>query len=349
MPDKTDKVKGAPSPRPATLADVAREAGVSQATASRSLSGSGYAGEATRSAVLAAANHLDYRPNPSARALRTSRTATLGVLVPNLTNPVHLPLLEGIGQVARADGLALLVADGDRSAAIERDQADLLVDHRVDAIVVGGVLADRGLGRRLRRRGLAVAEVDVESLAAAEAQAIEAAADALLNAGHRRVALLTLGPTRADGPRRTADARAQRWRQALRRGGGHLAWRQVPPVHGVDATWVRRLVDRADGPSALVCGSLPLAPPLLSALRSAGIHIPNQVSLVLFGATPWAQAYDPPLATIELDHAGLGQALARQALDAIGSASRRPPSRWEVTARFEARGSVGPPAGARGG
>ena len=120
------------------IREVAAEAQVSTATVSRVLSGRGPASESAVASVRSAASKLDYLPNASASSLRTDRSLIIGVLVPDLGNPVFLPFLRAVERNAQQHGYAVIVADTQRSAEVEMGQLNRLRAQGVDGLVLAG-------------------------------------------------------------------------------------------------------------------------------------------------------------------------------------------------------------------
>jgi LacI family transcriptional regulator len=317
------------------------------------MSGRGYASGATRQTVLQAVERLGYRPSASARGLRTARTATLGVLVANLANPVFLPFLRGVEHVAEAHGYAVLIADSRRSRDVERHELDTLYAHRVEALIVGesvenpehlATLSEAGL--RVVRAPDAGGESTAWSAAAIEAPAIVAACTRLADLGHRRVAYVTGPATRPPAPR--GSARRDLVVQTLTVRGV-----AVEPVtmRGTDdpdrvTSAIRELLDTPRPPTALLCAAHPLAPRLLRALADADVALPERVSFLTFGDSPWAAAYRPAIAVIRRDAYTEGRAVAQRVLYDLGAAPE-PGSADPPLATFDPRQSMAtPPAAA---
>src|SRR6266702_1889928 len=203
-----------------TIKDVAREAGVSVATVSRVHNNSRLVTDATRRRVRAVAQRLRYSPNAAARSLSTSRTSSIGVLLPDLYGEFYSELIRGIDQTAQRHGYHLLVASshnekGAIAAALQSMRG------RVDGLIVmspapGAHLAVRDLGPAfpvvLLNSGAAGTAFD--SLAIANAQGTRAIVHHLVALGHRRIATIT-------GPARNSDAaeRLRGYRAALREAG----------------------------------------------------------------------------------------------------------------------------------
>ena len=125
------------TPRPpATLRDVAAAAGVSVATASRVLSGNPATSSTSRQAVTAAAAQLDFHPNVQARALRSSRTASIGLLIPDIRNPHFGDLAHCVEMHARERGLVTLISASDERLDTQETALRLLMSHNVDGLIV---------------------------------------------------------------------------------------------------------------------------------------------------------------------------------------------------------------------
>jgi LacI family transcriptional regulator len=120
----------------ATVPDVAREAGVSTATAARALGGYGSVRKSTRDRVLAAAEQLGYRANSLARSMITGSTRTLGVVVSDIENPFFRRSLRGIADTARGEGFEVLLANTDEELDKEEAAVRMMTERRVDGLVV---------------------------------------------------------------------------------------------------------------------------------------------------------------------------------------------------------------------
>ncbi|HXQ18848.1 MAG TPA: LacI family DNA-binding transcriptional regulator [Acidimicrobiales bacterium] len=323
---------------------VAREAGVSIATVSRVLGGHPHASDDVRRRVLAAAERLHYQPSAAARGLRTTRTMIVGVLVPNLANPTVVPFLRGVQVVAQAQGYAVLVADGQRSAAVERSQLDRLYAQRVDALVLPSPPGDPEHLRELQTAGLLVADGALDapaawSLSAIEGTATGAACEHLAALGHHRVGFVARATARGS----TSGARWTLVSAACRRVGLHVERVALgdPSNAGSVALGLEQALRRGSL-TALVCATHPLAPPLLGGLGAAGVDLPGACSLVVYGDSDWAAAYRPPLNVIRRDLFGVAVSVTERVLARLaGSAELDPFS--PPAAEYLVRRSVAPP------
>src|SRR5439155_6307238 len=139
-----------------TLADVAREAGVHKATASRAMNPltRDQVNADTFRRILHAAERLGYVPNTVARGLRTNRTAAIGVLVPDLTNPLFPPIVRGITDRLAADGYTTLLANTDNDDEQERAQFAALESRRADGFILATARREHRLLARAAERGV---------------------------------------------------------------------------------------------------------------------------------------------------------------------------------------------------
>src|SRR3954453_2641811 len=139
--------------RTPTLRDVAEAAGVHAATASRALNPEtrGMVNSDTARRVLRAAETLGYQPNPIARSLKTSKSGTVGVVLPDLTNPLFPPIVRGIEDVLEPAGYSGLIVNTDNDPSREEKQIELLRSRQVEGLIVATALVDHPLMRKLHR------------------------------------------------------------------------------------------------------------------------------------------------------------------------------------------------------
>jgi LacI family transcriptional regulator len=125
-----------PTPRRVTIREVAADTGLSISTVSRSLSGARAVTPEIAGRVRESAERLGYRVDSIGRSLRTQRTSTLGLVIPDITNPFFPALVQAIEHAARAHGLGILIADADNNPEVESSALRTLVDRRVDAVLI---------------------------------------------------------------------------------------------------------------------------------------------------------------------------------------------------------------------
>src|SRR5258708_21643736 len=197
------RTKTSTTARPATLADVARMAGVVAMTASRAINQSGYVSAEVRERVSEAVKKLNYRPNMVARQLRVRHLNAIGILLPDIANPFSTKLVDGVRQVFDAAGYATFIATTSGSISQERASLQAFVDHRVDGIIVatrGTKMGDEVL-RDISRRGIPtvtiVRPVKLASVDCVTANHWQGAFDSvthLISRGHRNIDFFDLSP-----------------------------------------------------------------------------------------------------------------------------------------------------------
>ncbi|WP_405656253.1 LacI family DNA-binding transcriptional regulator [Streptomyces sp. RK9] len=308
-----------------TLRDVARASGCSVATVSRVLAGTRPVGPETARRVREAAEALGYRPNQAARALRSRSTGTVGLVLPQITNPFYPALVRELTHALHAEGRAVLFADCDDDPKAEAEYIDDLLSRRVDALLVIPadehrsrdavaaaaarvplVLMDRGCGP-----GIA------DSVAVDNAAGMALVLGHLAATGRRRVCYLG-----ADG---TASAAAER-RAAYAAGAavldpgapGRLA------LGGFSVEWGRAAVDLVwdARPDALVCANDLIAVGALQRLQQLGADVPGEVAVTGFDDIPMAALAAPGITTVR-------QPVAELAAEATQLLNRRLAGRSE--------------------
>jgi LacI family transcriptional regulator len=344
----------------ATIGDVAERAHVSTATVSRVLAGVGRARPETEARVLAAARELDYRPSGVARSLKRQTTETLGLIVTDIENPYFPELVRAVEDAARAEGYAILLCNAADDPEREAGYLDLLVERRVDGLII----AASSLGGRhaewLAAAPLpvvlvntAAADVDLPSIHSDNRAGSRLAAEHLLDLGHRRFGYLMPPPRNVDGAVRLAGVQ-----DALADAGldpASIAIATGAPLVGGGEAAMLELLDRAPDVTAVLAYNDLMAIGALRAVRRRGGSVPGHVSVVGFDDVALAAYVDPPLTTLSQSTAEMGYwAVARLAerlrprsgIDDAGNAPRggagSAPSVM-LPVRLEVRGSTGPP------
>lgn len=300
--------------------DVARVAGVSAQTVSRVINDHPRIREETRRRVLEAMVQLDYRVNNAARALGTSTSRTLGLLVSDATLYGPAVAVAEIETAARRAGrwVATAYADAADGASV-RAAATHLRAQGVDGLIVvaphaltADALVDVG-------EGIPVVPFNAHDGGARQRDAAALIVAHLADRGHRRVA-------RLGGPADWLDeiARAHGYRDAL---AAHAmtevaAWAGdwSAAAGAAVAAGVAAAVRSAGGPTAVVCANDQMALGLMAGLSAAGVDVPAEVSVAGFDDNPDAAYYHPALTTVRLDIAGE----ARRSVDAVLGSSALP-------------------------
>lgn len=315
--------------RRSTIADVAALAGVDRAVVSRVINNdSGLSiRDSTRQRVLDAIAMLNYRPNAAARSLRTARTRTLGLLIPDFANPVYAEIVKGAERAAADVGSVLVAGSADGVGTTAATYLELLGHGRIDGLLVatGGLpqaqqdeLARLHLpwlliNRRGRERRRYVILDD--ELAAA------LAVDHLISLGHRRIAHIT-GPRGAD----TAQRRRTGYTKTLRRAGisadpALTISADYTPDGGADA--MHTLLQTQHTPTAVFVANVASAIGALHAAHELSLRVPDDISVVAVHDFPLAARLVPPLTTVRMPLDQLGQRAVQLLLRTPGDAEIR--------------------------
>ena len=293
-----------------TIKDVAREAKVSVATVSRALNGSADVTPATRARIERAAARLRYVPMGAARSLVTRRTQAVGALLPDLFGEFFSELIRGIDLAARAHGLHLLVSsshgDADETAAALRTlqgrvDGVLIMSPHVDAAFLRKHLADSVpavlLDSAPREHRRPHVNIDNHGGACAMTQH-------LLALGHRHLAFI-------EGPAGNRDAHERRrgFEQTIAGQRGATA-RYLKGDYTEESGYRagRALLSGRKRPDAVFAANDMMAIGCMTALREAGISVPEEIAVSGFDDVPMARYVTPPLTTVHVRIAQLGQA-----------------------------------------
>lgn len=308
-----------------TIRDVARHAGVSTATVSRVISGSVAARPATRERVLAAAQTLGYRPSAVARSLKLRTTRTLGLLVTDIQNPYYPEIVRAVEDAALERNLAVLLCNGADDPAREETYLDLLVDRRVDGIIIASSGLQERHGAWLARRSVPVVLVNwaapdlhLPAILGDNRAGGRLATDHLLALGHRQIGHLSAPARNAATAERLAGildalvgAGIDPGTLVVVEGDGQVAGGERA---------ARELIERKPTLTAIVCYNDLTAIGAVRALRALGRRVPNDVSVVGYDDIALSAWIEPPLTTIAQRTSEMG----RWAVGRLGELIGRP-------------------------
>ena len=332
----------------ATLKEVAAAAKVSRATAARALNSYGYVGGETASRVHEAAERLGYRANRVAQALRSGQLPIIGFVTGDIQNPFFARIAHDLDVALRKQRHNLLIASSEEDIGQERELLERLRSLSIRGIVLAPTsghdnrhivgLADEGIPFVLIDR--VAAGVDCDSIVVDNEGGARAAVDYLIANGHRRIGFLG-----DDSRIFTTRERLTGYENALKSHGlamdDSLVCVSCSTVeHAVEATI--RLFSRRQGPTALFTVDSLMTQGALLGLRSMGLSIPHQVSLVGFDDFDLATFTDPQITVVAQPIPEMGPLAARLLLDRL-SGKGGPPRKVTFPTRLISRGSVLPP------
>ncbi|MEU4442860.1 LacI family DNA-binding transcriptional regulator [Actinosynnema sp. NPDC050801] len=341
--------------RQVTLAEVAKHAGVSLATASRVLNGSTrQVSEELRERVLGTARRLGYLPNASAQALARNSSVLVGLVVHDIADPYFSSIAAGVTRIAEDAGLVVVLGTTGRDARREVELVNTLRAHRARAVVIAGSrTTDRSASRQLaeeitaftaqggRVACVSQAKLGTDTVVPANRSGARALARRLAGLGHRRFAVLAGPPDLLVARDRLAGFKAGLADEGLdlpdanviasgfTRDGGHAAVADLIAAH-TGATCVFAVND------VMALGAM-------AALRDHGLRVPQDVSVAGFDDIPTLRDLVPALSTVRLPLEEMGERAARLVLDDVVAGPRTVRVAGEVVLRAStsAPGGVG--------
>lgn len=342
--------------RRVTMQDVAERANVSKTAVSLAFNDSSRLSEATLKHILAVAEELGYAQDPAARMLRTRRTNSLGLLLPQqldkvLENPYYSQFLQGIGQTCQREGFTLLLAPPLRGSMLKT-----IPYAAVDGFIVSGLEYDRGEVSALRQRGIPFVLVDselhdgVSSVEIDDSEGMEQLVRHLLELGHRRIAILAIetgidgGHTHWRGPmlRRMTGVRAALAAHGLDVESPGIQVHEIPCTRPAGARAFDELWGRDDRPTAIVAFSDIIALGVLDAARDAGVDVPGEVSVSGFDDLAEAAWSRPGLTTVRQPIESKGRLAAEFLVESISAADSSRIHQQRLHTTLLVRESTGP-------
>jgi LacI family transcriptional regulator len=332
------------------LQTVADAASVHRSTASRALN------PATRHLVAAeaaarieeAARALGYRRDDLAASLRTGRTNLIGVMVPDLFNPIVAPMLQGVESALSRLGYSAVVANSGNEANRQFGVAEQLVGRRVDGLILATSSEEDPIVAMCVRQSIPAVLVNraergarLPAVVSDDAEGSRLAVEHLIALGHRRIGHIAGPANVSTGARRRAgfeaamrnwglDASAVVTAAAFQRGAGAMAAAELLDRHNV---------------TAIVAATDLLALGAYRALVGLGLRCPQDVSVIGHDDMPLVDMVSPPLTTIRIDPLAMGERAAALLLDWLGSPAGLEPRPVQVVTRpaLVVRGSTMPP------
>jgi LacI family transcriptional regulator len=327
-----------------TIKDVAREARVSVATVSRVLNGSGPVSEKTRRLIREIAGRMRYVPHSGARSLITSKTQTLGVLLPDLYGEFFSEVIRGMDDTAQRNGLHLLIsrAYADRHGI---ETAIRAMRGRVDGVVVMSPDLDEEslLDLPSTIPVVLLCSVsrgnEIDSLTIQNCRGAREMVTHLVSLGHRRIAIIKGSPRNYD-----AAERLRGYRMALKEA-------RISPNNSLELNGnfteaggyaaTLELLSMAVRPTAIFAANDSMAIGALSALRESGVQVPEDMAVAGFDDIPLARYMDPPLSSVRVPICELGARAVELLLNGITHKNDHPRRREHVSTEIVIRRSTG--------
>jgi LacI family transcriptional regulator, galactose operon repressor len=339
------------SSRNATVRTVAERAGVAVSSVSRVLSDHPDVSEGMRAKVMKAVEELGYEPDLLARGLREGVTRTIGFVVSDISNPLFADIASGAEIALRASGYSMLLTNSEAEPEGDVSHIQLLSRRRVDGLLLSLASEDDPETiRGLRESQIPYVLIDREladgsgsAVLSDHRRGMRDAVSMLLSLGHRRIGLV-LGP-----PLRFTRERMAGVEEAYREAGlePDLIVREgrLDEMHGSSS--VSAMLDDERPATAIMTAGNQLLGGALGEIRSRGLSLPDDISLISCDDVPLARLMQPPIAVVRRDTRQLGRTAAELLL---GQLTENEPSRSVILpTEFVARDSIGVPPISRSG
>lgn len=317
-----------------TIHQIADRLDVSSTTVSRVLSGQARRyriSRKTEAAIRELARTLEFVPSPLARGLRLNQTLTVGLLIPDISNPFFASIARQVTLGAREHGYSVVLSDSQENQDREEQLLTLLRHQQVEGVIVCPVGQSAEPLEEVRRAGLPMVVVDrifpgldVPSVSSDNAAGARQATEHLIQHGHRRIVCLQGLPGTSPN-----ELRLEGYRQALASAGLECDETLiVGDSFGEESGYreTKRLLETRPDVTAIFALSNLIALGTIRALNEAQRRVPEDISLVAFDDQPYAAYLSPPLTTVAQSFSAMGEAAVGLLFEQLG-ASPAPPTR----------------------
>jgi LacI family transcriptional regulator len=329
-----------------TINDVAKRANVSPVTVSRVLNGAPNVNAATRARVHQAIAELGYVPNVVARSLRSRRTRSIALILPDITNPFWPTVARGVEDAAQRAGYTVLFCNSDENAGKQARYLEVVISQQVDGVLIAPADSDATRLAPLRERGVPTVLLDrrvdgwdVDTVRGDSVRGAEMLTQHLIDLGHQRIAIVT-GPANTS----TSQDRLAGYELALRRAG-----RDVDPAlvrfgefrPGSGREMAHAVLALQPPPTAIFAANNTIALGAIEAIGEAGLRVPQDVALVCFDdVSPSAQLF-PFLTVAEQPAYQMGLEAARLLFARLDEGDAHAPRLITLPVRMIVRYSCG--------
>lgn len=310
-----------------TIRDVAKRAGVAPTTVSRVINNAGYVKDTTRERVETAIQELGYVPNRLARSLRLKRTHTLGLVVTDIANPFWPAVARGVEDTAHTAGFNVILCNTDESEAKQAQYLEVLLQKRVDGILLAPASASAELVDWIQSQTMPVVLVDrtvdggqVDVVRGDSENGAYRLVQHLISLGHRHIAVLS-GPNNVS----TAVDRVAGYRRAMGDAGlqvcpGWVRWGEFSRDSGYEMA--EQVLATSPHPTALFAVNNFIAVGALRALRDMGLRVPEDISVVSFDDLTSQLVIEPFLTVADQPAYDMGKRAAELLLARLSGLAR---------------------------
>lgn len=305
-----------------TLADIARELGLSKMTVSRAINNDPLVNEKTRERVLAVSRRLNYQPNHFARALVTNRSFLIGVIVPDLMHSYFAEIMHGISGYARGSNYQIVIGNSEENISREIDEVEAL-RWRTDGLIIAPTVpaSKADVYRKMLERGTKLVLID-RTLEGVDCPMVTTdnvkvgglATEHLISLGHKKIGHLRGTSTS------TSRERFEGYKQALSKNDLVFDKKLVRDCGLMESEGYRAMrswIEDGDLPTAIFAVNDPAAIGAMQAMSEAGLKIGKDIAVVGSGNIHYGDMLSVPLTTVSWSRSEMGQAAARLLIQSI--------------------------------
>jgi LacI family transcriptional regulator len=312
------------------IRDVAKRAGVSAITVSRAMNNSGAVNPATRERISKAIEELHYVPNTLARSFRSKQTCLIALVLSDITNPFWTTVARGIEDIAEKNGFHVILCNSDENPEKEANYINVLLQRRVDGIIIAPTITDKNRFLMLKRHALPCVLLDrrvdgfkCDTIVSDGREGARKMTEHLLRLGYRRIAVVAGPPTIS-----TAQDRVEGYCQAFKENrvpiDESLIVRDTYRENsGYES--VKKLLKQEQRPEAIFAGNNFIAVGALHAIRELGLRIPEDVALAGFDDIPQGSLISPALTVVSQPAYEMGVSAAESLLSRLSGKYRGKP------------------------
>jgi len=306
-----------------TIKDVAEHAGVSVTTVSRVLNDHAYVADSVRVRVQESMQTLGYRPNRAAQRLRNNSSDLIGLIIPDIQNPVFQSMVRGVEDAAYQNGLNVMLCNTDDNPDKQKVYLRVMMAEQAAGLIVVPTHPNDGVSLGpVREAGIPivildreVANFDADVIKVDNAHGSSAATRHLLALGHRRIAFIAGTQVLSPGRERLQGVRESLGEHHLSLDDMLVEYGDFKLESGYELTL--KLMRQPNPPDALFVMNCLMTMGAIRALHELGVRIPQDVALVGFDDVPWAEDLDPPLTAVAQPTYELGQQAVQMILRRI--------------------------------
>ena len=303
------------------IREVAKLAGVSVSTVSRTLNETTYVKDETRLRVLDAAHRLNYSPNAFAKGLKSNKSNTIALVIPDISNMIFPKITQGVEKVMRKNGYITVLCNTGEDCGAEQDYIKFLTGQRIDGFIFATLTKNTAYINELRDQGIPVVlagRYNDESIAAIGVDNFKAGYEATkyqIEIGHQKIVFVMGNPKLCLYEQRLAGYKKALEDYGLKFREEYVLYELYDSISLYSQT--RKLFERIPDIEAIVASSDPKAFMLMRALRDMGKDIPGDVSIVGIDDVEFSSIIDPPLSTVAQPLTEMGELAAKKLIAQI--------------------------------